>query len=281
MMGGNTMPARMKLSSVYSTLPPAEKKVADFILANPDEAAHMVINEIAHRAGVSVPSVTRLARKLGYSGFMDFRVSLASGSSSVRSEGILPIANTDSDELLMKKLMIGQMKAIESTLKVLDLTRVSELSDKVFTAKRVIWFAVGSCVQLAVNISDSLCRLGIDSIVMSDRGVMLNYASFADENDLVFAITRSGKTQLTLDCLKAAKDNGATTALITNLVNSPGEPNADYFICTSRQDELYRICGYETGTSICAFLESFLILVERKKGFESRAHFIGTMTSFK
>ena len=59
------MPARMKLSSVYSTLPHAEQKVADFILEDPDRAAHMVINEIARCSGVSVPSVTRLARKLG------------------------------------------------------------------------------------------------------------------------------------------------------------------------------------------------------------------------
>ena len=37
----------------------------------------MVINEIAEAAGVSVPSVTRLARRLGYKGFLDFRVALA------------------------------------------------------------------------------------------------------------------------------------------------------------------------------------------------------------
>lgn len=275
------MPARMKLSSVYSTLPPAEKKVADFILANPDDAAHMVINEIAHCAGVSVPSVTRLARKLGYSGFMDFRVSLASGSSSVRSETMLPISSTDSDEALMKKLMVGHMNAIESTLKVMDYSSVSALADKVLTHKRVVWFSVGSCVQLAENVSESFCRMGIDSIVISNRAVMRSYASCLGQNDLVFALTRSGKTAVTIDCLKAAKENGASTALITNLVNSPGEAYADHFICTSRQDELYRFCGYETGTAICALLESFLILVERKKGFESRAHYLWTMTSSK
>lgn len=274
------MPARMKLSSVYSTLPPAEKKVADFILANPDGAAHMVINEIARCAGVSVPSVTRLARKLGYSGFMDFRVALASGTSSVKSDGVLPISAGDSDGELMRKLMIGHMRAIESTLKVLDLDSVSALSDKVIGCRRVVWFAVGSCVQLAANISDGLCRMGIDSVVIDKRAIMRNYAACLSEGDLVFAITRTGKTQVTLDCLKTAKEKGAETVLITNLINSPGEAYADHFICTSRQDELFRVCGYETGTSICAVLESFLILIERKKGFESREHFLGTLTSF-
>ena len=58
------MPAKMKIRSAYSTLPTAERKVADFILENPARASLMVINEIAEAAGVSVPSVTRLARKL-------------------------------------------------------------------------------------------------------------------------------------------------------------------------------------------------------------------------
>lgn len=269
------MPARMKLSSVYSTLPPAERKVADFILEDPDRAAHMVINEIAHCAGVSVPSVTRLARKLGYAGFMEFRVSLASGTSSVDRIGVHAISASDTDEEVMQKLLIGHMTAIESTLKVLDLKSISSLAEKVLGCGRVIWFAVGSCVQLAANVSDGLCRLGLDSIVISNRNIMKCYAACAKEGDLVFAITRTGRTQLTLDCLKTAKECGAETVLITNLVNSPGEPYADHFICTSRQDELYRFCGYETGTSICALLESFMILVERKKGRCSHDHYSG------
>ncbi|MBO4383931.1 MAG: MurR/RpiR family transcriptional regulator [Clostridia bacterium] len=257
----------MKLSSVYSTLPPAEKKVADFILANPDGSAHMVINEIARCAGVSVPSVTRLARKLGYSGFMDFRVALASGSSSVKSDAVLPISPEDTDGEFMRKLMIGHMKAVESTLKVLDLSTVSALSERVLNCRRVVWFAVGSCVQLAENVSEGLCRIGIDSVVIDNKAIMRSYAACLGLNDLVFAITRSGKTQATLDCLKIAKEKGSETVLITNLINSPGEAYADHFICTSRQDELYRACGYETGTSICALLESFMMLIERKKGF--------------
>ena len=64
------MPANNKIRSAYVTLPSAERKVADFILDNPDRAMRMVINEIAEAAGVSVPSVTRLARRLGYKGFL-------------------------------------------------------------------------------------------------------------------------------------------------------------------------------------------------------------------
>ena len=273
------MPARMKLSSVYSTLPPAERKVADFILANPDEAAHMVINEIAHHAGVSVPSVTRLARKLGYEGFMDFRVSLASSSASIKTDYSQPISSTDSDDVMISKIMTGHMAAIESTLRVLNTAKFSDLAEKILTANRVVWFCTGNCVDLANTISDSLCRIDVDSVVIGGRGIMQSYASRVKPGDLIFALTRTGKTQRTLECLRIAKEHGASTVLITNLISSPGERYADYFICTSRQDELYRISGYETITSQCAILETLLTIVEKKKGFSSKAHFLEAMTT--
>ena len=275
------MPARMKLSSVYSTLPPAERKVADFILANPDAAAHMVINEIAHHAGVSVPSVTRLARKLGYDGFMDFRVSLASSTSAIRTDYGQPISSADPDDVMIRKIMTGHMSALDSTMRVLDTQKFSELASEVLTCRRVVWPGTGNCVDLANTFSDSFCRIGVDSVVVGGRGIMHKYAACTKEGDLVFALTRTGKTQRTIDGLRIAKEHGAKTVLITNLVNSPGEQYADYCFCTSRQDELYRICGYETITSFCALLETLLTIVERKKGFSSKAHFLETMTSQK
>ena len=113
------MPAKMKIRSAYSTLPTAERKVADFILENPARASLMVINEIAEAAGVSVPSVTRLARKLGYNGFLDFRVALASGSSSIESLKSDPIRPTDNDEAVIEKMFLASMRAMEDTLKAL------------------------------------------------------------------------------------------------------------------------------------------------------------------
>lgn len=275
------MPAIMKLSSVYSTLPSAEKKVADFILSNPNAAAHMVINEIAEHVGVSVPSVTRLAKRLGYKGFMDFRISLVSNPSPEKTEENAPISSNDADSMIIQKLMAGHMTAIESTLKVLDTKKLMELVSLLVDCQRVIWFGVGNCIELEKIFSDSFVRMDIDSTVIDNRSIMRKYAELVREGDVVIAITRTGKTQHTLDCLKAAKARGATTVLMTNLISSIGEQYADYFICTSRQNELFRLCGYETFTSIYVLLETIVTLVEKKKGFASRVHYIESMIPFR
>ena len=71
------MPAHMKLRSIYENLSATERKVADFILNNTDAVPNMIVSDIAECCGVSVPTVIRLSRKLGYASFLDFRVALA------------------------------------------------------------------------------------------------------------------------------------------------------------------------------------------------------------
>lgn len=71
------MPARTKIIAAYPSLSPAERQAADFILSDPDAVPHLSIKQIAARAGVSMPTVTRLVRRAGYSGFTELRIALA------------------------------------------------------------------------------------------------------------------------------------------------------------------------------------------------------------
>ena len=57
------MPARTKIIAAYPSLSPAERQAADFILSDPDAVPHLSIKQIAARAGVSMPTVTRLVRR--------------------------------------------------------------------------------------------------------------------------------------------------------------------------------------------------------------------------
>ena len=190
------MPAKMKIRSAYSTLPTAERKVADFILENPARASLMVINEIAEAAGVSVPSVTRLARKLGYNGFLDFRVALASGSSSIESLKSDPIRPTDNDEAVIEKMFLASMRAMEDTLKALPKNKLSTLAEK-----RIFVFGTASSEFLARDIAYQFNYMGYDATAVSDSMVMDVLSARFTVDDVFIGISRSGRTKLLLDAL--------------------------------------------------------------------------------
>lgn len=258
------MPAKMKIRSAYSTLPTAERKVADFILENPSRASLMVINEIAEASGVSVPSVTRLARKLGYNGFLDFRVALASGSSSIESLKSEPIRSTDNDDAVIEKMFLASMRAMEDTLKALPRNKLSNLAEKAVRAKRIFVFGTASSEFLARDIAYQLNYMGYDATAVSDPMVMDVLSARFTVDDVFIGVSRSGRTKLLLDALKAAKANGAYTAFVSNYVNSPAANIADAFFCTSGVDDMKSITGRESNLTIHALFGALIVLMARK-----------------
>ena len=70
------------IAEARSTLRKSEQKVADYVLANPNEVIHMRIVDLASEAQVSEPTVVRFCRALDYDGFQDFKLTLAQGLAS-------------------------------------------------------------------------------------------------------------------------------------------------------------------------------------------------------
>jgi len=62
----------------FAALSPGHRRVAEFILSNPHQAAMMTLEEISGLTGVSVATANRLATKLGLSGYPAFKALLRS-----------------------------------------------------------------------------------------------------------------------------------------------------------------------------------------------------------
>ncbi|MBQ9833237.1 MAG: MurR/RpiR family transcriptional regulator [Clostridia bacterium] len=258
------MPAIMKIRSAYAALPTAERKVADFILKNPTKAPLMVINEIANEVGVSVPSVTRLAKKLGYDGFLDFRVALASGNATVSDDRSAPINICDPDETVVEKMFVSTMNAIDDTLKALDKKEMSELANDIVGAKRIFIYGTSASASMAYDLAKQLVFLGYEAIAINDALTLEMYSKRFTKDDLLIGITRSGRTKVVTDALKFAKQKGVRCALVSNYINALSNGVADYFFCTSRLDDVKRTMNRETNLTMYVWANALTMLVARK-----------------
>ena len=59
-----------RITTHADRLPPAERRVAELVLADPGLAAFATVAELGHRAGTSGATVVRLADRLGYDGWV-------------------------------------------------------------------------------------------------------------------------------------------------------------------------------------------------------------------
>jgi len=67
----------LKLRNYYPSLTKTEKKIADVVFDKGDEIIYNSITEFAEKCGVSETSIVRLCRKLGLSGYQEFKLILA------------------------------------------------------------------------------------------------------------------------------------------------------------------------------------------------------------
>ena len=65
------------ISSYFPSLSKSEKKVAQYVLSNPDEVIKLQIKELAKLVSVGESTIIRFTRKIGYSGFQEFKIELA------------------------------------------------------------------------------------------------------------------------------------------------------------------------------------------------------------
>ncbi|MBM3705665.1 MAG: MurR/RpiR family transcriptional regulator, partial [Actinobacteria bacterium] len=66
----------IRMKSLCLKMTDSEKLIAEYILDNPEEVYNLKIEDISKKLGISLPTVFRFTRKLGFEGFKDFKVEL-------------------------------------------------------------------------------------------------------------------------------------------------------------------------------------------------------------
>src|SRR3954452_18899149 len=75
--GGNGAGAIARIQGMFDTFTPAEKRVAEAVLAEPQALVLASISEVAERSNGSEAAVSRFARKIGYGSFAEFKLALS------------------------------------------------------------------------------------------------------------------------------------------------------------------------------------------------------------
>src|SRR5882672_12379532 len=70
-------PLLSKVDEIRAHAPAARRAILDLILEDPDRVLEESFEQLAERAGSSVPTVMRTCRDLGFAGLREFKLALA------------------------------------------------------------------------------------------------------------------------------------------------------------------------------------------------------------
>ena len=143
-------------------MPAALARVADYLLLQPQAPLTLSIGELAEQAGTSAASVTRFCRMIGYAGYVELRVGIATdvGRSTARESWANEIGREvgpdDTPELLLARLIGSHTRSLREATSAIDLAVISEVSHRIGRSRLVDIYGVGGSAMLGQELQGRL-----------------------------------------------------------------------------------------------------------------------------
>ncbi|HTJ27856.1 MAG TPA: MurR/RpiR family transcriptional regulator [Candidatus Limnocylindria bacterium] len=230
----------IRLQGAYSGLRAAEQRVADFILAHPDELIYLTVTELAERTNTSESTVVRLCQKIGYKGYQEFKIVLARDLVEPTTEIYAAIEPNDDVQTVKQKVFQANAQALRDTIEVLDDGELQKAVDALTKARRVDIYGVGGSGPLALDAYHKFLKLGMQAVALSDGDLMAMSSALLGPGDVAFGISHTGASRDVTDALNRAKSGGATTICITHRSSSPITKVSDIVLVTAAKQTAFR-----------------------------------------
>lgn len=235
----------IKLNAMKNQLTSIEKKIAEYILEDPERIKNLTTYEIAKNCDTSQASIVRFSKKLGFSGFPDFKLSLSQDIGNRKAESHVNIMHeelksTDSFEIIGKKVATENTRAVNNTYEITDFNELEKAVQAINSARKIMLAGVGFSGIVARDLYFKLMELGKVASFENDSHMQLSYLSTMNENDILFVISHSGKTLELFNLTKVAKNKGIKIITLTSVANNPIRELGDIKLSTVEMKSDFR-----------------------------------------
>ena len=255
-------PLLVYLKGMLPTLKPTERLIASYILADPERMLSSPIADIHTRSGASVGSIVGFCRKLGLKGFADFKICLArelaqsgfpsAGTSKVRGGSLFENIFHFHAQNLMETLQINGEDILREAAGLLE------------KARRIEFFAIGISYPVAYTARCKFRLIGMPASTEYDSHLQVIAATQLRPGDVAFAISCSGSTRETVQCLEIAKSKGATTICLTNSMKSEITRHADLALFATPSEIKYFQAPMASRITQLAVVDALFVAVALK-----------------
>jgi len=230
----------IRIRSAYQDLYSAEKKVAGFILDHSGDIIHLSVTEVAEQSGVSEATVVRFCRSLGYSGYQDFKLTLARDTVAPIKTIHEELEKSDDIAAVTHKVFQNNIQALNDTLEVLEMKEMKKAEDAISRAGKILIIGVGTSAPIVHDAYNKFFRIGLNCSCQTDSHLQVMEAALLNKGDVLIAISHSGSTKDPIETLKVAKSRGAVTVCITNNSLSPITREADIRLVTASRETRFK-----------------------------------------
>jgi len=256
----------------YAKLTLGEKRIADYCIGHISEVAYLTARELAEHVDLSEATISRFCQTLGFTGFRQFKIAIAMGSSKYDDYVVDYDLSEDSLEQSIQRVALASAHSIRSTVDSLDLKAVREVAERIASCRRLTFVGFGTSAVVCEDAVIKFTRLNIASRSFGDPHLGAAALSLCDELDVVIAISHSGTTTETLRLARIAKEHGAFTVGVTTYPEEAITRHCDLVLKTVTRESPLHSSAITSRMSQLAVIDSIFMTVVSLGYAEVRAN---------
>ena len=254
-----------------------EKRIADYILRNLTTIPAINVADLAKDTYTSHSSVIRLAKKMGYEGFRDFRVAVSEVAHSelYRSNPVdanFPFLPQDSTKEIAKKIADLTINTVQRTYAQLDDTVLDETANLLAKAERIFLFAQGDSQIRARSFQNKLVKINKFLIIADEYADEDWNAASLTSKDCAIFITYRARVPQYERMLKHFMNENNPSILLTGNSRSNLIPLATQsLVFTQEEMDFLKVSTFSSQVAFEYILDTLFSLLYAKEFQRNRA----------
>lgn len=234
-----------------------EKRIADYLRMNLEAAVYMTIEELAKETYTSHSAIIRFCKKIGYSGFKEFRFELGREVHQLVAQfnqvidPNFPFTVEDDAKMIAKKMADLSIQAIKKAQFQIEDQSLETIATVLNKAERIFLFAKGDSQTTARKFQNKLVKLNKFLILAEEYSDSSWNAANLTKNDCGIFISYSGRIHHYERILTYLRHIGAPSLLITGNEQSEMAKKAAMRLVVSQEE--YDFAKVATFSSQIAF----------------------------
>lgn len=225
------------LKETMNSLPPSERKIAQYIIENPEESVLLTALMLGERSKTSSATVIRLCKSLGFNGFQELKIRVAGDIESKQTHGYRDIEPNEEYKNIIAKVTSNTIQTLQETADIISEQNLDKAVNALINAKSIIFIGFGASYIAAKDAEQKFIRIDKNAQSFSDLHMAATSIANKGPEDVVVGISFTGTTHGVAKLLELARQKKTTTISITKYGNSLVSSFSDIELHTSAAKE--------------------------------------------
>jgi DNA-binding MurR/RpiR family transcriptional regulator len=250
-----------RIQSSFRDFTPAERRIAEAVLADPDGLVLASVTDFADRSGGSEAAVSRFARKLGYGSFAEFKLALSRDIAPTGKPVHGDVELGDDAETVVAKVAAGNIRAIDDAVRHVDQAALAEAARRISAANRAAFFGFAGSAVAAQDAMNHFVRAIPNAFHFVDPHEQTIWTSLCGPGDVLLLCSHSGSSRDLVELARLAVDRGAFVIAITNQGGNELAEVAQLNLHTSTREGRFREEALTSRIATLTLIDILYVLV--------------------